>query len=174
MKNKNEETKMDLDYEKYTNESLWFMYSEACRYFEETTRSFREIVNKSYILIGITYSIMAVLISEIIKTSEIINLYSLLFLFLLFPTIIITFNLLPTNFITSGAQPKLMQHDYFESSKKNQYKKLLIQRIEDCQIAIETNGAILNKRAKRLKYAILLSFFSFVMTVILWSFNLCS
>ena len=53
---------MDLDYTKYTKESLEFIYSEGQKHFDEITKSFREVNSKSYIIIGILFSLLGVLL----------------------------------------------------------------------------------------------------------------
>ncbi len=147
---------MEIDYTKYTKESLYFIYNEGQKQFDEITRSFREINSKSYIVFGILFSLLGVLISEIISKEELISLHSLLFFFLIFPTILIVRNLLPTDFIITGAKPSLMQDEYFEDTIELQYEKYLAQRIEDCDEAIAHNGKILTNRAKRFKSAVIL------------------
>ena len=159
---------MDLDYTKYTKESLEFIYSEGQKHFDEITKSFREVNSKSYIIIGILFSLLGVLLSEIITMQQYFNLHGLLFFFLVFPTVLILQNLLPVDFIITGAKPSLMQHQYFEESTELQYEKYLAQRIEDCDHAILHNGKILTKRARRFKSAVILILASLIVSFIFW------
>lgn len=159
---------MELDYTKYTRESLEFIYVEGQKHFDEITKSFREVNSKSYIIIGILFSLLGVLLTELITLQHFLNLHGLLFFFLVFPTILILQNLLPVNFIIAGAKPSLMQHIYFEESTEFQYEKYLAQRIEDCDHAILHNGKIIIKRAKRFKSAVILILASLIVSFVFW------
>lgn len=163
-------TNIGFKYHKYSEKSLEFIYSEAEKHFKEITLSFREITNKSYILIGVLCSIMGVLISEIIKSETVFNIHGLLFLMLTLPTILICLNLFPVPFVISGAQPHLLKHTYFEKNR-DAYKRLLVQRIEDIQLAIYQNGQILSRRSKRLRSSLLLVLLSLIASFIFWFLN---
>lgn len=159
---------MEIDYNKYTEESLEFIYSEGQKHFDELTKAFREITTKSYIVISVLLSFMGYLAHEIINSQELMNTNGILFICLMYPALLIFTNTLPNALVIGGAQPKLMQHSYFEYSLDDQYKKYLVQRISDCQQAIIDNGKLVNKRAKRLRYALILIFTSFIMPIIFW------
>lgn len=159
---------MELDYTKYEKESLQLIYNEGQKQLDEITRSFREVNSKSYVLIGILFSFLGLLVSEIITKHHVISLHGLLFFFLVFPTILISLNLFPVGFIFPGARPSLMKHNYYEESKDFQYEKYLAQRIIDCEDAILHNSKILNKRAKRLSSAMLVIFVSLITSFIFW------
>lgn len=163
---------MELDYTKYEKESLQFVYNESQKHLDEITKSFREVNSKSYLVIGILFSFLGILVSEIITKNEILNLHGLLFLFLIYPTLLISRNLFPAGFMFPGTSPSTLIIDYFGESKENQIEKYLAQRIEDAEMAISHNSTILEVRAKRLKSAMILILASLITSFICWFFLL--
>lgn len=159
---------MELDYTKYEKESLQFVYNESQKHLDEITRSFREVNSKSYLVIGLLFSFLGILISEIITKNEILNLHGLPFLFLIYPTLLISRNLFPAGYTFPGASPTALICDYFEESKENQFEKYLAQRIEDTEKAIINNSTILVSRAKRLKSAMILILTALITSFICW------
>lgn len=159
---------MEIDYQKYTSESLQLIYDEGQKQLDEITKSFREVNSKSYIVIGILFSFLGVLITEMITKHQIISLHGLLFFCLAFPTVLIFQNLLPVEYTFPGAIPSAMKQDYFEISKDFQYEKYLAQRIRDCEIAILHNSNLLTKRAKRLKSGMRLILISLITAFAFW------
>lgn len=154
-----------MELKKYSEKSLEFIYNEAQKQFDDIMHSFKEITNKSYVLTGIIISTISA--TSILKDFDLQNI--ILTIVLVIPLFLIYKNLTPTSFVLRGAQPKLMQHEYFERDLETQYKRYLIQRIEDIQVAITQNGAILDKRSKRLTRAIASTVILLLISFFFWS-----
>jgi len=153
-----------MEIEEYTTQSLEFIFNEAQKHFDDISHSFKEITNKSYLLTGIIISTISA--ASILKSLNWQNI--ILLMILLIPLLLIFRNLLPVEFIMNGAEPKMMQHEYFKREKKSQYDKYLIQRIGDLQEAITNNGAILDKRSLRLTYSVVATVISLLVSFVFW------
>jgi hypothetical protein len=166
-------THMDLDYTKYTEQTLQLMHNEADKHLNALTNSFREITNKSYLLLGILISALTGLLGFMIKT-DLFSIYSLFFLLLIIPTAQLIPNIKPSAFGFPGAEPQKMVHPYFENDTKNQYRKLLVQRIEDLQKMIDYNAAIIQQRSNQMMKAIRSIGIVLLLILILWLWSVIS
>ena len=163
-------THMDLDYTKYTEQTLQLMHNEADKHLNALTNSFREITNKSYLLLGILISALTGLLGFMVKT-DLFSIYSLFFLLLIIPTAQLIPNIKPSAFGFPGAEPQKMVHPYFENDTNNQYRKLLVQRIEDIQKLIDINAEIVINRAEIMHRALSSLFIALfiILTLYCWS-----
>lgn len=161
---------MDFDIDKYSKESLAFIYSEAIENLEQTFISFREINNKSYFAIGIYFSVLAFCISKIIETTNSMNETFLFAIFfsMLYAIVLVMGNLLPCKMIMPGCKPSKLIHKYYEKSRTDEIQIMSYykQRIIDLNFGIGENLMEVKLRSARLRKSIFtgfsLSFISFV------------
>lgn len=164
---------MEIDIDKYDKESLEFIYSEAVNHLSKTFESFRSITNKSYLAIGVYFSVISYCITEILDMVYKKNdfLFYEIILSMLISSFFIFKNLLPVLMTMPGCKPERLIDEYYEKGKirDNQLKNYYKQRLIDLNFGIEYNVKEIMKRSKRLRTSvflalalIVLSFFIYV------------
>ena len=145
-----------MEFNKYTDESLQFIFQEAEKIDNAINDTFRNINNKSYILLASLITIAGWLISLIDSNQNNAWIMVLFVVLLAYPFYILQKNLRPRTWRFPGAEPKLLMHEWFANTKqKEQHRQLLIQRIEDLQLSLVQNSQELEYSSKRLKLALL-------------------
>ena len=145
-----------MEFIKYTDESLHFIFNEAVKHDDAINDTFRNINNKSYILLASLFTIMGWTISIMNSAQHDTSFFITFVVLLVHPVYILQKNLRPRTWRYPGAEPKLLMHEWFTNTKNTlQYRELLIQRIEDLQLSIDQNGQELALSTKRLKLALL-------------------
>ena len=158
---------MELNETRYNTETLQLIYSDAEKHQQALTQSFREVTNKSYILMSLLISTMSGLLAVLINNPN-NTLTLVLFLLLLIPLGFLVPNTLPTAFGFPGAEPRNVIHEYFEREKKDQLHKLLAQRIIDTQRMIDVCWEVVAKRNRLFCYAINSAVAVLLFTLCLW------
>ncbi len=157
---------MEFDIEKYEKESLGLIYNEAISHLTETFKSFREVTNKSYVTIGIYFSIISYSLSKLfdLEYSEIDPFFFSIAIIMFITSGILLGNILPAKMTMPGCKPEKLIHSYYEAiNGENQLKLYYKQRIIDLDTGINHNIGVVNIRAKRLRISITLSIaFTFI------------
>ena len=160
----------EIDTSKYSKESLEFINKLSEKALEESIVSIRELTSKSYVIIGVYFSIQVFCIERYISDIE-KDIFLIICLSFLIPVIIIFKNLLPTKMNFVGSRGDLLIHDYFEQKKENQIKHYLSARIEDLNTSNKLNGEQIVLRNLRIKFSIVLAFVN-VVIISLWFWNI--
>ena len=144
--------------EKYDVPALEFVFQESSKFLEETLKSFRESINKSFIVLAVYSGFMPYCFEKIANGNFELTtiIYVVIFLGSLVSLIIILPNLLPSQMNFQGTEPDKLINEYFEQEifKEQQRKQMLRVKIQDHQTAIFENKQNISIRVRRFKISI--------------------
>ena len=145
----------DINTVKYSTDSLEFINRLSEKLLEESIISIKEITNKSYLIIGVYFSVQVFCLREIIRVDESQEVIYLLILLCFFIPIFFIFrNIFPTEIQKVGSKGSILIHEYYEESLNGQINKYYSSRIEDLDSSINLNFNQINIRIQRLKWSI--------------------
>jgi hypothetical protein len=152
---------MEIENEKYTDESIAFVLEQAEKLLKETFKTFRELTNKSYITFAFYISFLSYCFNKIIDEKPFSLTYSVPFfimiLGLIFCIIILWKNLFPSNMSFPGSKPNVMIHPYFETFKdQSQLREYQNTKISDYNNGIKSNNEQADIIISRFKNSVLL------------------
>ncbi|MEZ4810404.1 MAG: hypothetical protein R2819_08595 [Allomuricauda sp.] len=149
---------MEIDITKYNKDSLKFIYDEGVEMLEQTFKSYREVIAKSYTALGIYVTLGTYCTSQILSGSN--EPYRILF-YMLVGSMLLCFlvlfkNLMPGSMEMLGVKPDRLIHSYYEKLQNNddQIKTYYKVRIRDLNAAIEKNKIEIDARTKRFWHSV--------------------
>jgi len=161
-----------VSWDKYTDESLDFILDQSEKLLEETFKSFREVINKSYIALAIYVSIISYCYNEIIAyhTSIIKTIpYCVLICGTGYCIYLIWDNLFPTKMSFLGSQPRVLIDRYFEQfSDNDQIRVYKASKIADYDEGISTNKIQIDKRNDNFKWSAKTLFMSIFISLLFY------
>jgi len=157
----------NIDISKYNSDSLEYINRLSEILLEESVNSIRELTNKSYVIIGVYFSIQVFCLEKIISETP-NDLYIIIGVSFLIPIIILFKNLLPTKINFVGSKGSLLIHKYYEDRLDGQIKHYLSNRIQDLDESNNLNGIQVHLRSARLKWSIISAFIVIAVTFWTW------
>ncbi|MBG48944.1 MAG: hypothetical protein CML05_11715 [Pseudozobellia sp.] len=150
-KDDSQEPKLEIDLSKYSKHALEFIYKEAVEQLSQSFTSFRAIADRSYVAIGIYFSIISYcatqLIDEAYAKSDLF--YYLLTISMFISSGLIFKNLLPSKMTMPGCKPRKLIHPYYEKKDVEQIELYYKQRIVDLNQGIENNASVVTTFSRR-------------------------
>jgi len=150
----------EIDVNKYTLESLKFVYGEATKHFDAITEGIRQVTAKSYLAIGVYFTLMSYCFAQLVTSdTKIQTVLSIsIFILMIVPSLFLLQNVMPIKLVIPGTEPFKLIHEYFEYDIKVQHKEYLASKINSINGDIIFNKNALKRRAKNLKYSLMTSF----------------
>lgn len=146
----------ESDFADYDDAAVDFVFSESSKMLDETFKSFRESINKSFIVFAIYSGILSYSFNEALKRADYRLSYIIAFIGALIGAILITRNLLPGKMILPGTNPKDFIDPYFSHMDAigKQVREMKIGKILDHHAAIDQNIKLVHKRSRRFNFSV--------------------
>ncbi len=159
----------DRKWELYDDDALAFVFTESSKMLDETFKSFRESLNRSFIIVAVYSGFISFCFNEIIKPRS-FELwkwsYWLMFLGILYAIWVIRKNILPSQMYFSGTNPSKLIGGYFDS-QEDKKREMIISKIIEHDIAILANTEQITTRANRFKKSIKIFTWSLALSFLL-------
>lgn len=150
-------------------EFLKIAFEESSKRLEASLRSFRQIVDKSYVATAIYFSVIAYFFDKM----EVDPVYWIVLIGAIISTIKIWSNLFPGIMYLPGTDPKDSIHSFY-ADKKEKVKEFYISKLSDHSNAIKINEEEVKKRNRKFKHSALIMVFAFVLSFSLSAWRIIS
>ena len=148
----------DKNWNLYSDDSITFMFSESSKMLEETFKSFRESLNRSFLIVAVYSGFVTFCFNEAIRTDNWADwkcAYVIMFIGVIISILRISKNLLPSSMFFLGTEPNQLTVPYFENVEiEKQLREMKISKIISHQKEIDLNGGEIETRAKRFRWFI--------------------
>lgn len=147
----------DLDWDKYSDESVNYIFSESEKYLNETIAAFRKCIDRSYAVIAFYLAMVSFSFTALSNAGFQGKTFPVLLELLASGVCIFLIhrNLLGSHISWTGAKPTYVLHSYFEDPpKETQLRRYKIHRIKAFHTAINRNEQENELRHKRLNTSI--------------------
>lgn len=157
----------EIDLKKYSEKSLDFIHRQSEKLLEETINSFKEVTNKSYIIISVYFSVQVFSLKQIIQEES--SKYLILLVSFLIPIVFIFKNIFPGKIQRVGTKGSLLIDEFYEDENYDSQIKLYYStRIEDVEESIEINLKEIENRVFRLKWSLISAIVCVLIVGVYW------
>lgn len=162
----------DVQWGKYDDATLDFVFSESKSLQQETLNSFRESINRSYGAIVFFGTMLAFCLEKLISNefSKELLPYFIAIAGLSVCIGVVWNNLLPGKMNIYGTKPDRLLNDYFSQDdfKESRKRQMMIVRIDDMNTAISQNISQVILRSQRFRTASSIFIVTFVFCICSW------